>query len=161
MRWRAALLNLALMASAAVQAQAPLRTVSSVAGELRLTQSGSTCLLTLGQRELHRIDCDNAFPPALLGQFTNGLGRYDEVQVWQESPMGNACNGGPLHLLALRRDGTAVAAPPLDFCGGAAPQLQRQGTAIVITAPGGPRNRGEGRTATQRWRFLDGVLKPG
>ena len=159
---RAAWLSLTLMLVCGLaQAQADSRSVATVAGELRLSHNGSTCRWTLGARELHRIDCDGAHLPELLGRFSQGLGRHDEVLVWQELPMGNACNGGPLHLMALRRDGTVQVAAPLDFCGGAAPQLQRQGTAVLITFPGGPRNRGSGRTATARWRFQDGVLSPG
>jgi hypothetical protein len=72
--------------------------------------------------------------------------------------MGNACNGGPLHVLGLGKSHHLALPPPIDFCGGADPVIRRSGSKVVIELPGGPPNRGTGHLPGETWIFEKGSL---
>jgi hypothetical protein len=137
------------------------RRISSIAGEVKysLNEKTSECIFLLNEKPIHKIDCEAAFLPIVIGDFREGLGPVDQLIVVQENPMGNACNGGALHLIGLRKDATYSVSPPLDFCGGKDPVLRRERKNVFITFPGGAPNRGTGRIPTERWVYQDGQIK--
>lgn len=99
------------------------------------------------------------FPvPRVLHRYPQGIAPFDETIVFQQDMRGNACDGGPLWILGLKRDGTYAISDPVDFCGGKAPQLSATREQLTIVLPGGPLNRGEGRLPTETWRYRDGKL---
>lgn len=133
------------------------QTQETAGGRLELgdkTAAGQ-CPVLLGGAVVLRIDCRTSYPPRVLGRFMGDFGRFEEVIVVQEQPMGNACNGGPLHFLGIRNDGHEVSGP-IDFCGGADPVLTHDGDRLRVTFPGGPPNRGETAVADEVWHYEDG-----
>lgn len=97
--------------------------------------------------------------PTVLRRFVSGVAPFDEVVVVQQHGGGNACDGGPLWLLGLRRDGSFSASPTIDVCGGREPRVERDGGRIRIEVPGGPPNRGEGWIPGETWLYEGGTLR--
>jgi len=118
--------------------------------------------ITLAGRELRRTGAGGDFPdypaPQILQRYEQGIVPFDEVLVFQQQMRGNACNGGPLWILGLRRDGSHAISKPIDFCGGKAPQLSATRDQLTIVLPGGPPNRGEGTIPTETWRYRNGEV---
>lgn len=135
--------------------------VNTVAGNVRFTRNEKTsqCEVLLEHKPILKIECEFAYVPKITAHFRGTLGRFDEVVVLQENPMGNACNGGPLHLIGLKKDKSYYVSGPLDFCGGKDPIIELQGEIISITFPSGPPNRGSGHIPAERWIFQNGQLK--
>lgn len=105
----------------------------------------------------------STFPvPRVLQRYADGIAPYAEVVVFQQHMRGNACNGGPLWILGLHRDGRHALSAPIDFCGGRDPQLAATREQLTITLPGGPMNRGDGTIPTEVWVYRDGeVMRAG
>lgn len=135
--------------------------IPTVAGELQsiLDNRTSECSVLLNNKPILKFDCEGAFLPKVVADFRGTLGKLDEVVVLQETPMGNACNGGPLHFIGLRKDKSYRVSGPLDFCGGKYPVIKHQGEIISIIFPGGPPNRGSGHIPTEKWKYRNGQLK--
>jgi hypothetical protein len=135
--------------------------IATVAGELQSILNNKTleCSVLLNNKPILKFDCEGAFPPKVVADFRKELGKLDEVVILQEAPMGNACNGGPLHFIGLRKDKSYQVSGPLDFCGGKTPVVKHQGEIISITFPGGPPNRGSGHIPTEKWKYHNGQLK--
>lgn len=120
--------------------------------------------IALAGKEVRRTGAGGAFPdypaPRILERYPQGIAPFDEVIVFQQDMRGNACNGGPLWMLGLKRDGSYAISDPIDFCGGKAPQLSATREQLTIVLPGGPPNRGEGEIPTETWRYRDGKVSP-
>jgi hypothetical protein len=143
-----------------VSAHAEERRVETVAGDLliRKSEGSSECTVDIAGTVVARIDCEGAYLPNVLANFQN-VGSLRQVLVLQETPTGNACNGGPVRVISITGDLKASASRPLDFCGGPNPQIVRRANGVLITFPGGPPNRGSGRLPTERWRFSERKLE--
>lgn len=142
-------------------AHAEEKRLSTVAGEVKyaFNEKTSECIFLLNDKPIHKIGCDAAFLPEVISNFQGELSSIDQLIVVQERPMGNACNGGPLHFIGLRKDQSYSVSSPLDFCGGKDPVLKRKGMDVFITFPGGPTNRGIGKIPTERWLYRDNQVK--
>lgn len=118
--------------------------------------------IALAGKELRRTGAGGAFPdypaPRILERYPQGIAPFDEVIVFQQDMRGNACNGGPLWMLGLKRDGSHAISDPIDFCGGKAPQLSATREQLTVVLPGGPLNRGEGEVPTETWRYRNGEV---
>lgn len=119
--------------------------------------------IALAGKELRRTGAGGDFPdypaPRILERYPQGIAPFDEVIVFQQDMRGNACDGGPLWMLGLKRDGSYAISDPIDFCGGKAPQLSATREQLTIVMPGGPPNRGEGELPTETWRYRDGKVE--
>lgn len=135
--------------------------IKTVAGDLNFIQNDKTleCTVILNKKLILKFDCEGAYLPKVLGDFRKKIGMLDEVIILQEMPMGNACNGGPLHIIGLKKDQSYQVAGPLDFCGGKAPIIKQQEETISITFHGSPPNRGAGHIPTEKWIYCNGRLK--
>ncbi|MBJ6981806.1 MULTISPECIES: hypothetical protein [unclassified Luteimonas] len=141
--------------------------VQTVAGRLEIapvegTTPGDAHVVRLDGRELLRTGAGGAFAdfplPRLLARF-GALAPFDEVLVFQQHMYGNACSGGPLWILGLRRGGAPVRSTAIDYCGGADPELEARGAALLVTLPGAPASGVHAGQAPQRWEFSDGELR--
>jgi hypothetical protein len=119
-----------------------------------------------GSRIILQTDChDDADPnhgqPRInvLRDAHAPIAPFDQVIVFQQSGMGNACNGGPIWFLGLKRDGSYRVSDRIDFCGGKDPVVSIKKGWIEVTLPGGLANRGTGTVPTERWIYRDGVVK--
>jgi hypothetical protein len=152
-----------------VSAQQVKERLATPAGEIRITQLdegelGNQFAVTLGDRSILQTNGeeDGQFSdspvPTILKHF-NAVTPYDEVVVFQQNMWGNACDGGPLWFLGLKRDGTFSVSLPIDFCGGRQPVLKQTAGRIIITLPGGPPNRGSGYIPTETWVYENGRVR--
>jgi hypothetical protein len=82
-------------------------------------------------------DAATAFPdfpePVVIGYVGERIGGFDAVAVFQQFSSGNACNGGPIWLLGISRDGGFTRSKPIDACGGPAPQVTVNHSVIHLT----------------------------
>lgn len=156
-------------ASLSVGAQQVKERLATPAGEIRITQLdagelGNKFAVTLGDRSILQTNGeeDGQFSdspvPTILKHF-NAVKPYDEVVVFQQNMWGNACDGGPLWFLGLKRDGTFGVSSPIDFCGGRPPVMKQTAGRIVVTLPGGPPNRGSGYIPTETWVYENGQVR--
>ncbi|MBB6600454.1 hypothetical protein [Luteimonas sp. MC1825] len=141
--------------------------MQTVAGRLEISPAGTGThgdahVVRLDGRELLRTGADGAFAdfplPRLVARY-RALAPFDEVLVFQQHMYGNACSGGPLWMLGLRRGGAAVRSAPIDYCGGGDPVLQADGAALRVTLPGAPASGVHAGQAPQRWEFRAGELR--
>jgi hypothetical protein len=139
------------------------------AGEIRITQLdegelGNKFAVTLGDKSILQTNGeeDGQFSdspvPTILKHF-NAVTPYDAVVVFQQNMWGNACDGGPLWFLGLKRDGTFSVSSPIDFCGGRPPTITQSASRIVVTIPGGPPNRGRGYIPGETWVYENGQVR--
>jgi hypothetical protein len=134
------------------------RVVSTVAGVLTIVEPPG-CGIMLGARAILVPGCQESIEA--VKHFANGLMPFDEVVVLQEVSMGNACNGGPIWFLGLRRDGTFELSKPLDFCGGKDAVIRPEPGRITVFIPGGTPNRPVNPTdyiPSETWAFQQGQL---
>lgn len=140
--------------------------IDTVAGALEIAElprgahGAETFAIRLAGKELRRTGEGGDFAdfpaPRILQRYRQGIAPFDEAIVFQQDMRGNACDGGPLWILGLKRDGSHAISDPIDFCGGKAPQLSATREELKIVLPGGPLNRGEGEIPTEIWRYRDG-----
>ena len=156
-------------ASLSVSAQQVKERLATPAGEIRITQLdagelGNKFAVTLGDKSILQTNGeeDGQFSdspvPTILKHF-NAVTPYDAVVVFQQNMWGNACDGGPLWFLGLKRDGTFSVSSPIDFCGGRPPVIRQTAGRIIVTLPGGPPNRGEGYIPTETWVYENGRVR--
>jgi hypothetical protein len=129
------------------------RVVSTIAGVLTIVEPPG-CGITLGAGAVVVPDCQESIE--VVKHFANGLSPFDEVVLLQEVSMGNACNGGPIWFLGLRRDGSFQLAGSIPFCGGADAVIRPDPGRITVFVRGGPPNRGEGYLPSETWAFQEG-----
>lgn len=156
------------VAAGPATAKAPDAQTDTVAGRLEIealphaAASQESFRIALAGKELRRTGTGGDFPdfpaPRILERYPQGIAPFDEVIVFQQDMRGNACDGGPLWMLGLKRDGSHAISKPIDFCGGKAPQLSATREQLTIVLPGGPLNRGEGEIPAETWRYQDGKV---
>lgn len=108
-----------------------------------------------------RDDCEFEYSPSLI--FYARLGNYNDVWVFQDSPMGNACNGGNLRIFERKNGEQKVSyRGEIGWCGGANPKIEVKQSTIIITdeakkpnrsPSGSPNFNNEGDTLSKR-RFI-------
>lgn len=147
----------------------PRNRIDTVAGPIeiaplpRAANGQDVFAITLAGKALRRTGGDGDFAdfpvPRILQRYPQGIAPFDETIVFQQDMRGNACDGGPLWVLGLKRDGSYAVSDPVDFCGGQAPQLSATRDELTIVVPGGPVNRGEGTMPSETWRYRDGKIE--
>lgn len=169
--WALFLFILAATLSSSASGQTVRERLITVAGELKIIQLdegelGNKYAVILDGNTILRTDADaegsrfSDFPvPTILRHFKNGVPPYDEVILFQQNMWGNACNGGPLWFLGLKRDGSFSISTPIDFCGGRGPIIRASRDAIIVIIPGGPPNRGRGYVPRETWVYQNGEVK--
>ncbi|MCB0329292.1 MAG: hypothetical protein KDD70_06505 [Bdellovibrionales bacterium] len=129
---------------------------AEVSSVFRFTRKDSDCVLLYREAPVRRFDCSSNEEPALKGYFNGKHGEATSVLIVQEQPLGNACNGGPIHLIPEIENKRIGAPKSIDFCGGQDPIFAQAKEGLVILIPGGPPNRGEGTIPSEVWLY-DGV----
>lgn len=99
------------------------------------------------------------FPiPKVKRVFASGVPPFEQVVLFQQWALGNACNGGPLWFLGVRKDGSYQISDEIPFCGGRAPVIKQDVKKIVVVIPSGRPNRGSGHTPTKTWHYTAGKV---
>ena len=104
---------------------------NTLGSDFRITLAGHTVLRS---RESDDHGPFSEFPrPEVIQYFAKRIGSFDAVAVFQQFSWGNACNGGPVWLLGIFRDGTYERSKPIDACGGPSPKVALDRSTIHIT----------------------------
>jgi hypothetical protein len=95
----------------------------------------------------------------ILKRVSKGVPPFDEVIVFQQFMWGNACDGGPIWFLGLKKNGSFEISADIDFCGGRAPIIREDHNKITVIILGGPPNRGTGYIPGKTWVYKNGKVK--
>jgi hypothetical protein len=140
----------------------------TVAGELEIIPLDETCKfnVALGGKVILTTDCEvesNPWAstpiPTIHSHHKTKVSPFDEVVLLQMNMLGNACDGGPLLFLGLKKDQTYAWSEPIDFCGGKAPVVTWGSSRVTVRIPGGPPNRGSGYIPGETWVYQNGAVK--
>lgn len=143
--------------------------LQTVAGELKVIQLdkgelGSRFIVTLDGKTIVKTDGDDELNPLHIFPVPTILKRYalvrpyDEVVIFQQNMWGNACNGGPLWFLGLKRDGSFAISSNVEHCGGPDPIIRRQRYQIIVSIPAHSPNRGQGYIPKETWLYKNGQV---
>lgn len=117
-----------------------------------------TCQGQIKNKTVFEFACVDQYPPQSLGLFKLKDKNYSEVLILQEAPMGNACNGGPLHLFGVNSNNQFTNLGTIDFCGGKDPIIKTTKNTITITFPTSSLNHGDGTSSTEKWQYTEGKI---
>lgn len=140
----------------------------TVAGELEIVPVDEPCKynVTLGGKIILTTDCEaesnpwsSMSIPTIHTHHKKAVRPFDQVVLLQMNMLGNACDGGPLLFLGLKKDQTYSLSEPIDFCGGKAPVVTWSSSRVTVRIPGGPPNRGSGYIPGETWVYQNGVVK--
>lgn len=157
---------LVLPASAAMQEE-----IATPGGPLAIRQLdegklGKEFVVMLGYKQVIRTrEGDektrfNDFPvPRLLHYVGKPIPPFDAVAVFQQFSWGNACNGGPIWFLGIRKNGTYSVSGSIDYCGGADPLVSVISNAIRVVLPAPQPQKGKNEFGEEIWIYEHGKLK--
>jgi hypothetical protein len=143
----------------------------TVAGELKVFQlderllgdrfsvtlNNDVILTTNGEDESSRF---HDFPATdILKHISRKIPPFDEVIIFQQNMWGNACSGGPIWFLGLKKNGSFEISDSIGFCGGKDPIIREGPDRITVIIPGGPPNRGSGYIPGVTWIYKNGEVK--
>jgi hypothetical protein len=143
----------------------------TVAGELKVVQLdefifGKRFIITLNNDLVLETNADDETSrfddfhvPIILKHIAKKISPFDEVMIVQQNMWGNACSGGPIWFLGLKKDGSFAKSNEIDFCGGKDPIIREGIDKITIIIPGGPPNRGPGYIPGKTWTYKNGEAK--
>jgi len=141
--------------------------VHTIAGELKIVEVKANCQfnLVLNDKVILKTDCDDestryyATPEPTIHTYyksLEGLGEFEEVVLLQMQMLGNACEGGDLIFLGLKKNGSFSLSNSIDFCGGRPPIITWGSDKVTVFIPGGPPNRGTGYIPSETWIYEKG-----
>jgi hypothetical protein len=88
----------------------------------------------------------------LLRHF-DGPGGPMSILLFQVSPAGNACNGGPLFFVRVAKDVAPQYSDVFDYCGGPDPMVGAMPDKILINIPAHAPNKGTGTIAAKTMEY--------
>src|SRR5262245_17096306 len=106
----------------------------TIAGDLKIVETKADCRYSvlLNDKVVLKTDCDDesseyyATPEPTIHTYyksLTGLGDFEEVVLFQMQMLGNACDGGDLIFLGLRKNGSYRLSESIGFCGGRPPVI--------------------------------------
>lgn len=164
-----AVLSLTVCLAARASAQTPTTrdSLHTIAGELKIIELEAHCKykVLLADKIILLTDCQNesneyyATPEPTIHTYyksLTGVGDFEEVVLFQMQMLGNACDGGDLIFLGLRKNKSSVLSNGIDFCGGRPPVITWGADKVTVLIPGGPPNRGKGYIPAETWVYENG-----
>jgi hypothetical protein len=124
--------------------------VSSTVGELE-------CVIKLGKKVISTYECDTS--PEILKHVKTAVSLFDEVIVFQNRMLGNACDGTDVFFLGINKSGDYEISDSIGYCGGPAPIVVVGTNKITVTFPRRRPNRGTGWISKQVWEYKDGKIR--
>lgn len=94
----------------------------------------NTCSIKVGSDVIDNFDCYGSRKPLLISYSY----LYDsdvEFFVYIEQPLGNACDGGPLHVIINDNEAGYKPIGKIDFCGGKYPTISSGPSSFTIRIP--------------------------
>lgn len=142
----------------------------TIAGELKIVELEAHCKyqVLLDEKVILKTDCHDesseyyATPKPTIHTYYKplaGLGNFEELILFQMQMLGNACDGGDLLFLGVRKNGTHLLSKPVPFCGGRQPVITWAPDKVTVFIPGGPPNRGKGYIRSETWVYERGSVK--
>jgi hypothetical protein len=83
----------------------------------------------------------------------DGPGGQKSIVLFQASPAGNACNGGPLFFVRFAKDASPQFSDVFDYCGGPDPMVGAMPDKILINVPEHAPNKGTGMIAAKNMEY--------
>jgi len=141
----------------------------TIAGDLKILEIEAICKyhVILNDKMILKTNCDDesnkyyATPEPTIHTYYKsfvGIGEFDEVVLLQMQMMGNACDGGDLIFLGLKKNGSYSLSNGIDFCGGRPPVITWGTDKVTVFIPGGPPNRGTGYIPSETWVYEKGQV---
>ncbi|MGC2236774.1 MAG: hypothetical protein WA584_11470 [Pyrinomonadaceae bacterium] len=124
--------------------------ISSTSGELE-------CVIKLGKKVISTYDCDTS--PYVLKHVKSAISPFDEVIVFQNRMLGNACDGTDIFFLGINKNGSYKISDSIGYCGGPAPLVTVGANKITITFPRRRPNRGTGWLRKEVWEYKNGKIR--
>jgi len=142
----------------------------SIAGDLKIVEVKANCQFNviLTDKVILKTDCDDessayyATPEPTIHTYYKslaGIGDFEEVVLFQMQMLGNACDGGDLIFLGLKKNGSYSLSHSIDFCGGRPPVITWGTEKVTVFIPGGPPNRGTGYIPSETWVYQKGQVR--
>ena len=139
----------------------------TIAGELKIVEvkANYQFKLLLNDKLILKTNCDDestryyATPEPTIHTYykaLEGLGEFEEVVLLQMQMLGNACDGGDLIFLGLKKNGSFSLSNSIDFCGGRPPIITWGSDKVTVFIPGGPPNRGTSYIPSETWVYEKG-----
>ena len=154
---------------ALVRGQTPATkdSLRTIAGDLKIVEVKANCQfnVTLNEKVILKTDCDDqssayyATPEPTIHTYyksLSGVGDFEEVVLFQMQMLGNACDGGDLMFLGLKKNGSYSLSHSIGFCGGRPPVVTWGTEKVTVFIPGGPPNRGTGYIPSETWIYEKG-----
>lgn len=90
------------------------------------------CNIAIDENIIYQRKCEFEYEPRLV--FYALLGNWNEVWIFQDTPMGNACDGGNLRIFEQEYGENGIHyRGEIDFCGGPNPAFMLKRDEIIIT----------------------------
>ena len=141
----------------------------TIAGDLKIIEIKPYCQydVTLNEKSVLRTNCDDESSkfydtpePTIHTYYKSlgGLGEFEEVVLFQMQMLGNACDGGDLIFLGLKKNANYSLSQNIGFCGGRPPVITWSPDKVTVYLPGGPPNRGTGYIPSETWIYVKGSV---
>lgn len=139
----------------------------TIAGDLKIVEVKANCRfnVTLNDKVILKTDCDDesseyyATPEPTIHTYHKslvGIGDFEEVVLFQMQMLGNACDGGDLIFLGLKKNSSHALSNSIDFCGGRPPVVNWAPDKVTVFIPGGRANHGTGYIPSETWIYEKG-----
>lgn len=92
------------------------------------------CSIQIDGDTIDNYKCDYSRAPSILN-YSYLYEADKKMLVIIDSPMGNACDGGPLHIYSKTEDGKFKPLKTIDFCGGHYPSITSGPETFKINIP--------------------------
>lgn len=80
-------------------------------------KNGNQCEISFNDKVISRHDCEYEFPSNLIS-YSLLADSWTGVWVFQDSPMGNACEAGAIRIISLDFENKIQVHKPIDYCMG-------------------------------------------
>lgn len=101
---------------------------------INTSSENNTCSIKINDELVDSYKCDYSRAPSILN-YSYLYEADKQILVIIDSPMGNACDGGPLHIYSKTEDGKFKALKTIDFCGGHYPSIISGPETFIIKIP--------------------------
>ncbi|MGV3345341.1 hypothetical protein ACGVWS_06200 [Enterobacteriaceae bacterium LUAb1] len=102
--------------------------------QISTTVENGKCSIKINNEIVDTYKCEYTRTPSLLSY--SYLYELDEqLLVFIDQPMGNACDGGPLHIIRKKEDGDYKPLGTIDFCGGHYPEIMSGPQTFSVNIP--------------------------
>lgn len=92
------------------------------------------CSIKIDGDTIDNYKCDYSRAPSILN-YSYLYEADKQMLVIIDSPIGNACDGGPLHIYSKTEDGKFKPLKTIDFCGGHYPSITSGPETFIIKIP--------------------------